>query len=640
MGVSELRHLQRSFLDFEKGSEGVEAELVRAGQISAADAALAKLVQRQCDTSMDRILSAEGLAEPQAILAAHARVAKSRELGAKELLDLSVVPVDVPLARLLRYAVMPVMDRDGLPALVAPNPDAISALRSELPAIFANARHLWCAREAIQARLSEVHREALAEIAVTRVPAEQSCRGWEGRRRLRVAGSLAMVLGVVGVAFAMPAALFTLLAGWAVMTLVITAVFRLTAFLADRAQPMEDAPRADSAPLDRLPRVSILVPVFRETEILHALVARLSRITYPKCLLDVVLILEEEDQMTRAMLATIDLPPWIRAVVAPDGQPRTKPRAMNYALDFCEGEVIGVFDAEDAPDPDQITQVVHQFARADRDVVCLQGILDYYNPRQNWLSRCFTIEYAAWFRRILPGMARLGFAIPLGGTTLFFRRDALEQMGGWDAHNVTEDADLGFRLHRYGYRTQMVHTVTDEEANCLAWPWIKQRSRWLKGYMKTYLVHMRRPGRLFRELGPWRFLGFQAHFISALSQVLLAPVLWSFWLILFGLPHPFDGVVSPAVLTALCSVFVAIELLNMAIYFSAVKSPKHRHLLPWVPLMHFYTPLATVAAYKALYELVLKPFFWDKTRHGLSAKARRSATPQAGPRVAPQVALD
>ena len=360
--------------------------------------------------------------------------------------------------------------------------------------------------------------------------------------------------------------------------------------------------------------------------------ARLSKLTYPKCLLDVLLVIEEADDTTQNMLARIDLPPWIRPVVVPDCQPRTKPRAMNYALDFCEGEIIGVYDAEDAPAPDQITQVVRRFQSLPPDVACIQGVLDYYNPRQNWLARCFTIEYATWFRLILPGISQLGWAIPLGGTTLFFRRAILEHLGGWDAHNVTEDADLGFRLARHGYRTEMLATVTDEEANCRPWAWIRQRSRWLKGYMTTYIVHMRRPGLLIRQLGPWKFLGFQAHFVTALSQFLLAPVLWSFWLVLFGFAHPLDPFISRDLMIGLGSGFLVIEVINITIHASAVAGRRHRHLLPWTPTMHFYTPLGAVAAYKAVYELAVKPYFWDKTQHGFATTGpekmnHRSAKP-------------
>jgi cellulose synthase/poly-beta-1,6-N-acetylglucosamine synthase-like glycosyltransferase len=322
-----------------------------------------------------------------------------------------------------------------------------------------------------------------------------------------------------------------------------------------------------------------------------------------------------------------ELPHWMRGGGVPEGQPKTKPRAMNYALDFCRGDIIGIFDAEDAPSPDQLTRVAERFANGPQDLVCLQGVLDYYNARQNWLARCFTIEYATWFRVMMPGMERLGFAIPLGGTTLYFKRSALEKLGGWDAHNVTEDADLGFRLARHGYRTEMLHTTTREEANCHAIPWVKQRSRWLKGYMVTYLVHMRRPGVLLRQLGARKFLGFQMHFVTALSQFLLAPLLWSMWMILLGLPHPLPLVVSDEWIRTMAVLFFGAEICTMMAGFVAVSGAAHRHLLPWVPTMHFYFPLGVLAAYKALYELIFAPFYWDKTQHGHSLNAPTNPDP-------------
>ncbi len=230
-------------------------------------------------------------------------------------------------------------------------------------------------------------------------------------------------------------------------------------------------------------------------------------------------MLEERDDVTRNTLAQTDLPPWMKVIEVPyTSGLTTKPRALNYALDFCRGRIIGVWDAEDAPDPDQLETVARCFHAAPPEVACLQGILDYYNPRANWLSRCFTVEYATWWRIIMPGIARLGFVIPLGGTTLFFRREALEKVQGWDAHNVTEDADLGFRLARFGYRTELIPTVTYEEATCRPWAWIRQRSRWLKGFMVTYFVHMRRPHQLMADLGPRKFWGFQIFFLTAISQ--------------------------------------------------------------------------------------------------------------------------
>ncbi|MEM8548878.1 MAG: glycosyltransferase, partial [Pseudomonadota bacterium] len=225
--------------------------------------------------------------------------------------------------------------------------------------------------------------------------------------------------------------------------------------------------------------VSLLVPLFREKDIAGSLIGRLSKLTYPKSRLEALLILEAEDLQTRKVLAATDLPPWMRVITVPPGALQTKPRAMNYARRFAHGEIIGIYDAEDAPAPYQIEAVVAHLERADDDVACVQGILDYYNPTANWLARCFTIEYASWFRILLPGLARIGVPIPLGGTTVFFRSAALDALHGWDAHNVTEDADLGMRLARHGWRTELVDSVTLEEANCRFWPWIKQRSRWL-----------------------------------------------------------------------------------------------------------------------------------------------------------------
>ncbi|MDZ7709531.1 MAG: glycosyltransferase [Roseovarius sp.] len=620
MGISELRHggYDRPRHAVRVPGHPLGRDLVRRGVISDADAAMAELVQRRCDTSLDRILMTEGLARQDDLLAAHARRIAGRRVDEGTLTHMPPVETGLDPRALLRHGAVVLRDADGQPRIISDGAEPLGVLRAALPGDLAAARRLVAPRAAIQDRVADLHRDSLRDMAAARTPEGESCRRWGARADTRLRLTCAALVVVCALCIVFPVAVFGALAVWAVLTLLVAAGLKMAAFVA----AMSDTCDAPAPPPDTpLPRVSILVPLFRETEIAHALVARLSRLTYPKCLLDVILVLEEEDRLTQETLATIDLPPWIRPVIVPDGQPRTKPRAMNYALDFCQGEIIGIFDAEDAPEPDQITQVARRFQRAPRDLACLQGVLDYYNPRQNWLARCFTIEYATWFRTIMPGMARLGLALPLGGTTLYMRRDVLEDLGGWDAHNVTEDADLGFRLARHGYRTEMIGTVTDEEANCRPWAWIKQRSRWLKGYMTTYLVHMRSPRRLHAQLGARQFWGFQAHFVSAVSQVLLAPVLWSFWLVLLGLPHPLDAVLARSTMAGVGALFLMVEVLNLCIYAQAVSGPRHRHLIPWVPTMHFYAPLAAVAAYKAVYELVFKPFFWDKTAHGLSVAA-------------------
>jgi cellulose synthase/poly-beta-1,6-N-acetylglucosamine synthase-like glycosyltransferase len=205
---------------------------------------------------------------------------------------------------------------------------------------------------------------------------------------------------------------------------------------------------------------------------------------------------------------------------------------------------------------------------------------------------------------LLPGIAKMGLVIPLGGTTLFFKRPVLESLGRWDAHNVTEDADLGVRLARHGHRTELISTVTHEEANCRPWRWIRQRSRWLKGYMITYMVHMRRPVLLWRQLGTWKFLGLQAFFVTTLSQFVFAPVIWSFLVIPFGIAHPAVDYLGPDLALIIAAALFSIEAINLTSGLIATSGREHRHLMKWVPTMMLYFPLAAFASYKALYELI------------------------------------
>jgi len=488
-------------------------------------------------------------------------------------------------------------------------------------------RLIQCAPHQMDTHLARACPAALQDMAERRTQPGESCRDWPvGRTR---ALGIAALLVTLTCLLTWPAGTFAAMLCWGVLTLTITTALKLVAAVLFLRRPPETAPPRPLAMPD-LPTVSVLVPLFKERDIATALIARLKRLDYPMAKLDICLVVERDDSLTRATVAATDLPANMRVIEVPPGTLQTKPRALNYALNFARGSIIGVYDAEDAPDPDQIRMVVNRFAARDRTVACLQGRLDYYNSRANWLARCFTIEYATWFRIVLPGLQKLGLAVPLGGTTLFFRRDILESLGGWDAHNVTEDADLGIRLARHGYRTEILETVTEEEANARAWPWIKQRSRWLKGYALTWAVHMRSPRRLWRDLGPRAFLGVQLLFLGTLSQFVLMPALWSLWLIALGLPHPLSGVVTGPVALALATLFISAEAIGAGISALAVRDAGKPDLMKWAPTLHVYFPLATLAAYKGLLELTNRPFYWDKTAHGIFAPGARRATARRG----------
>jgi cellulose synthase/poly-beta-1,6-N-acetylglucosamine synthase-like glycosyltransferase len=416
-----------------------------------------------------------------------------------------------------------------------------------------------------------------------------------------------------------PAITFLVFALWGTLTLIANMALKLTtAILFLHRGALASFKYKNRATDTALPKISIMVPLLKESAIVSHLLTHLRQLDYPKNLLQVILVMERDDITTAKTLAGTKLPPWITAIDVPRGTIKTKPRALNYALDHCRGSIIGVYDAEDAPEPDQLRKVARRFAESDEKLACVQGTLDFYNSRTNWLSRCFTIEYATWFRIVLPGLARLKLPVPLGGTTLFFRRHILEELGGWDAHNVTEDADIGIRLTRFGYHTELLPTVTLEEANCGGWPWVRQRSRWLKGYAVTWAVHMRTPKTLLRDLSLWQFFGVQLLFAGTLSQFLLAPLLWTFWLAFFALPHPLTGFIPSWGFYTLGGIYLMSEVINIIVGMLSCNQTKHRHLLKWVPSLHFYFPLGSMAAYKGFLELLYKPFYWGKTAHGVS----------------------
>jgi len=537
-----------------------------------------------------------------------------------QVVDLTQTPPDPRLSTqlspefCLKHAIIPWQRLNGQLVYVTSRPHGFAKLRPALPEGEVRARLVLATEEHIQSYLSEQFRPHLLQNSETRVAEQESCREWASHKHRRLLAFICVALPIALFFGLFPQLGLMALSSLILITQLMAISMKVAAFLGSQRFSPQKRKLASDKPL---PKISVMVPLYRENNIANALVRRLSRLTYPKALLDIVLVLEEDDPLTRKALNHCKLPGWMRVIEVPKGSGlTTKPRAMNYALDFCKGDIIGIWDAEDAPAPDQLETVATHFAQAPANVACLQGILDYYNPHTNWLSRCFTLEYSLWFRTIIRGMSRLGAAVPLGGTTLFLRRNAIEHVGGWDSHNVTEDADLGIRLYRYGYRTELLRTVTQEEANCHFHAWIKQRSRWLKGYMMTYLVHMRRPLSLYQTLGVRRFLGFNAIFLSTLSQFLLAPFVWSFWLLALGASLNWINALPNSLVAGVALLFVGITCLDIGLAIASLRGQNRRWLAKWALTLPIYFTLATLGAYKALYELIAAPFYWDKTSHG------------------------
>ncbi len=377
---------------------------------------------------------------------------------------------------------------------------------------------------------------------------------------------------------------------------------------------------AAALPEADLRRYSILVPLYREAKVLPALVERLSELDYPADLLQIIMLVEEDDDGTRTALADLELGAQFETLVVPPSEPRTKPKACNVGLARASGEFCVVYDAEDRPDPDQLKRSVAAFANAPRWMVCVQCELQYWNPWTNWLTRNFAAEYATNFSLVLRGLDRFRLPIPLGGTSNHFRTDALCQLGGWDPYNVAEDADLGMRIARRGWAVRRIASVTEEEANSNVGNWLRQRSRWMKGHIQTWLVHMRSPWRLWRELGTRDFLAFHLILGCAVFTVLVNPFFWALFLVYLVHGPGTIEVLFPSYV--LYPAVVAMVAGNVLMIHWLMSGCMERGLLPALKVMLLapcYWALMSLAAYKGLFQL-LRPsrrHFWELTEHGL-----------------------
>jgi len=380
------------------------------------------------------------------------------------------------------------------------------------------------------------------------------------------------------------------------------------------------------------PSYTILCPLYCEAEVAAQFVNAIRLLDYPTDRLQVLFLTEEDDEATRAALLGMRLPAHFEVVTVPDGQPRTKPRACNYGLLQATGDFVVIYDAEDIPDPLQLKKAALTFGQHAADLACVQASLNFYNPTQNALTRWFTSEYSLWFDLTLPALQRMKSFLPLGGTSNHFRTRILREVGGWDPFNVTEDCDLGVRLAQFHYRTAMVDSTTYEEANPDLRNWLRQRSRWVKGYMQTYLVHMRDPLRYVREGRLAELFWLQVIVGGKSLAQLVNPLLWLLlviYLVFHAWVTPLYHILFPApVFYASAFCLVVGNFFYVYSYLIGSLNRRQYLLTLWALAIPLYWALMSVASYIALYQLLTRPYYWEKTRHGLvgSARAELSAS--------------
>ncbi|MFS8857731.1 glycosyltransferase [Synechococcus sp. H55.7] len=419
-------------------------------------------------------------------------------------------------------------------------------------------------------------------------------------------------------------------APWTTLTILVLLInlfyiasifFKLLLSLVGSADRFHQITDEEVAALDdrSLPIYTILVPVYKEPEVMPILINSLSKLDYPHERLDVLILLEENDQATIEAARAAKPPRYVRLLIVPDSKPKTKPKACNYGLAFARGEYLTIYDAEDIPDPDQLKKAIIAFKKGDPSLVCVQAALNYFNRNENFLTRMFTLEYSYWFDYLLPGLETLKMPIPLGGTSNHFRTDRLRELQGWDPFNVTEDADLGIRASQHGYTVGVINSTTYEEANCALKNWIRQRSRWIKGYMQTWLVHNRNPLRSLRKLGLKNWLAYQFFIGGSFFTFLTSPIMWLlffYWLLTRA--HWLQNIFpSWLIYLGLFNLLVG-NAIGIYLNLVAVFRRGYYDLAFYALLNPIYWQLHSMAAYMALWQLFTKPFYWEKTIHGLS----------------------
>jgi cellulose synthase/poly-beta-1,6-N-acetylglucosamine synthase-like glycosyltransferase len=368
-----------------------------------------------------------------------------------------------------------------------------------------------------------------------------------------------------------------------------------------------------------LPIYTIHLPVYKEDKLIKKLIWNLQSIDYPREKLDIKLLIEEDDDKTLNAVRNLDFPAVFEVIVVPFHMPKTKPKACNYGLHFSRGKFLTIYDAEDVPDTDQLKKVVALFNKLPDNYIVIQSALNYFNRNENFLTRMFTLEYSYWFDYMLPGLDTFDIPIPLGGTSNHFKFEYLIELGGWDPFNVTEDADLGVRAYDKGYKVAIINSTTYEEANNEMFNWVRQRSRWIKGYMQTHLVHMRNPVALWKKLGWKGFLGFNFFIGATPITFLVYPLLLCvfFCYVIFDLETIRTLFPDWVLFMSIINLMVG-NILMIYVNMMAVFKRRYYELILFAVANPVYWLLHSWAAYKGLYQLIVKPFYWEKTNHGLS----------------------
>ncbi|MCS7001915.1 MAG: glycosyltransferase, partial [Dehalococcoidia bacterium] len=604
------------------GRKNLGTQLLEAGLITEADLNRALDYQRRVGARLGAALITLGIIRPEAVADFLARQLNLLHVDLATMPIYSSVARQIPEEMAREYGVIPIAvdDTSITIAMVDPLDDRAVAAVHEYTG--KTVERVVATESAVFAALQDVYRQEYLQISamdlMVRKPEDSASRVLSRGQKWFFIGLI--VVSVIAL-FVNAVAFFIV-----VNTLATAFYFAFSAFkfyIIYRALGHKldiDVTPEEVAALDEraLPMYTILIPLYKEASVAQQLIRAVDKLDYPKAKLDVKLLIEEDDPETLDGIIKGYMPSHFKIVIIPHGKPKGKPKACNYGLIQALGEYVVIYDAEDRPEPDQLKKVVVAFQKSAPDLACIQCKLNYFNRNQNILTRWFTIEYSMWFDLLLPGLDAIKAPIPLGGTSNHFRTDVLRHVGAWDPWNVTEDADLGTRLYKLGLKTAVVDSTTYEEANSQLWNWIRQRSRWVKGYIQTWLVHMRNPVKLWRDLGPKGFLAFQLVVGGTFFGFLLNPLYWALTALWIVTRWDFIQAIFPTVVFYMGA--FALYFGNFAFAYINVAGCIRRQyysLVPYAVISPIYWALMSVAAWKGFLQLFTNPFYWEKTIHGL-----------------------
>jgi cellulose synthase/poly-beta-1,6-N-acetylglucosamine synthase-like glycosyltransferase len=368
------------------------------------------------------------------------------------------------------------------------------------------------------------------------------------------------------------------------------------------------------------PIYSILLPLYMEKkETIENLLSSMKNLSYPKEKIDLKVLVHEGDMETIGVVHSLkDVYMHFEIIEVPKGDVRSKPNTCNFGLAQAVGKYLTIYDAEDIPEKYQLKKAVRAFESLPKEYVSLQSALNYFNKKENFLTKCFSVEYSMWYDFTIRAISKLQLFFPLGGNSNHFKTKFLEEVGGWDAYNVTEDADLGVVIGRNGYKVAFLESITEEEAPMSFKAWIKQRTRWMKGFMMTFCSHIAEPYKLYKDLGCKNFVIFFVFVFFSFLSFLLIP----FLCVLIFMLHLCDDMSWRAFMFN--NWMVVSSLLTTGIFWIVIARNKVKGIFLTSFLFPFYWILHSIASFLALIELIAKPFYWDKTEHGLSKFVKNS----------------